>query len=109
MASKVDQELESDATYRRVLAELPAEEKLRLLGADFDLQRELAKKREYRRMLAELSAAEKLRLLETLRNRSEIQRGKRRISSTRLPANAPTMASEHGQARAFPQKKKKYR
>src|SRR5258708_4751898 len=82
-------QLEDNADYRRLLADLAPEDKLRLLGLDFDLKRELQKKREYRRTLTELSPAKKLRLLEELRRRSQIQRGDRRAASLGTPQDQP--------------------
>ena len=79
MKFDVDDEFESNPEYRRILAELPPDERLRLLGRDFELQRQLQKKSEYRRVLQELPVEKKLALLEELRKRAELQRGKRRV------------------------------
>jgi hypothetical protein len=89
MEMDLDNELESNPEYRRVLAELPPDERIRLLGLDFNLQRQLAKKREYRRALAKMSPVEKLRLLEELRKRAEVQRG---LRDTPQPNPAPSAA-----------------
>jgi len=56
MISELDLELE------RGMAQLPPEERLKLLGQDFNFQRELGKKRQDRRALAKLPPAEKLRI-----------------------------------------------
>ena len=74
----LDHELESNPEYRRILAELSPDERLRLLGTDFSLQHELDKKRNYRRKIAALPPAEKLRILEELRRRAQMQKGSRR-------------------------------
>ncbi|GEM_PF-1625621 len=81
MNVNVDQQLEGNSEYRRILSELPSDDRLRLLGLDFNLQGQLVKKREYRRALAKLSPAEKIRLLEELRERADIQRGLRKTPS----------------------------
>lgn len=78
MANVVQQELESDRELRRLLAGLSPDERLRVLGKDFNLGRELARKKSYRLTLAKLSVAEKLRVLQELRKRSEMQRGFRK-------------------------------
>ena len=86
MISELDLELESG------LAQLPADERLRVLGQDYNLQRELGKKRLTRRALARLPPAEKLRILEDLRVRRQIQLGTRRIASpsdTNLALQSP--------------------
>jgi len=98
MISELDLELESG------LAQLPPDERLRVLGQDYDLQRELGKKRLTRRTLALLSPAEKLRILEDLRVRRQIQVGTRRIAS---PADAnlsvhPTPVKQPGKMRNLP-------
>lgn len=85
MNINVDQELQNNSEYRRILAELAPDDRLRLLGADFSLQRQLVKKRESRRALAKLSPAEKIRLLEELRERAEVQRGLRKTPSSNAP------------------------
>ncbi len=73
-----DHELEGNREYQRILAGLSPDERLRLLGADFDLQRQLNKKREYRRAISELPPGKKLALLEELRNRAQLLQGRRR-------------------------------
>jgi hypothetical protein len=78
MNTDLDRELESNPEYRRVLAGLSPDERLRLLGKDFNLQQQLRTKREYRRALSNLSPSEKLRVLEELRARSQLQQGLRR-------------------------------
>ena len=90
-----DHELESNREYQRILAQLPPDERLRLLGGDFDLQRQLTKKREYRRTIAELSPAKKLVLLQELRQRAQLLRGRRRT-----PAPAPLPRVKAGKDRA---------
>jgi hypothetical protein len=93
MKTDLDQELESTPEYRRTLAELSPDERLRLLGRDFDLNRELGKKREKRRSLARLSSAQKLRLLDELRIRAQLQRGDRRSP----PPNPQPIPNDPGQ------------
>jgi len=73
-----DHELEGNREYQRILAGLSPDERLRLLGADFDLQRQLNKKRDYRRTISELLPGKKLALLEELRNRAQLLQGRRR-------------------------------
>jgi hypothetical protein len=82
MNVNVDQELENNPEYRRILAALPPDDRLRFFGLDFNLERQLVKKREYRRALSKLSPAEKIRLLEELRERAEVQRGLRKTPSS---------------------------
>jgi hypothetical protein len=79
-----DRELENNPEYQRILAELSPDDRLRLLGKDFDLQRQLHKKREYRRSLANLSPMQKLRLLEELRARAKLQRGSLRSATPKF-------------------------
>lgn len=86
---KIDRELESKPEYRRILAESPPEERLRLLGENFDLRRQLHKKREYRRMISELPTEKKLALLEELRNRAQLQQGSRCSASQSLQPETP--------------------
>src|SRR5436309_53514 len=86
MSVNVDQELENNAEYRRILAELPPDDRLRVLGLDFNLQWQLVQKRGYRRALAKLSPTEKIRLLEELRERAEIQKGLRKTPSSSASA-----------------------
>jgi hypothetical protein len=76
-----DQELEGNREYQRILAGLSPDERLRLLGADFDLQRQLNKKRDYRRAISDLPPGKKLALLEELRNRAQLLQGRRRSPS----------------------------
>jgi hypothetical protein len=82
---ELSQESENEQEARRLLAELPPDERLRLLGQDFNLESQLLKKRQYRRAIANLSAAAKLRLLEELRKRSQVQRGVRKAPAVRRP------------------------
>ena len=73
-----DHELESNREYQRILAELSPDERLRILGGDFDLHRQLSKKRDYRRTISELPPEKKLALLEELRRRAQMLQGRRR-------------------------------
>ncbi len=84
--------LESDPEYRRMLAELPPDQRLKLLGEDFDLNRQLQNKRRFRRAPAGLSPEEKLRMLEELRMRAQIQRG---LRVTPRIEPAPTLRDDH--------------
>jgi hypothetical protein len=81
----------------RLLAELSPDERLKLLGEDFNLQKQLLRKRQYRRALASLSLADKLRLLEELRKRSQMQRGLRKApdANQRSTVKAQTQESRH--------------
>ncbi len=99
----VDQELESNTEYHRVVAALSPSEKQRFFGTAFDLQHRLSTKRAYRRALAKLSPAAKLRLLEELRKRSQQQRGSRR--SAKLPVAVDGFRGV--QPRPTPNKQKK--
>lgn len=81
----------SEQEYVRLLNELPPDERLRLLGEDFNLQRQLLRKRQYRRAIARLAPTQKLRLLEELRKRSQIQKGVRRSPTVKL---LPAVAKE---------------
>jgi hypothetical protein len=92
MNSNADRELMNNPEYRRILAALPPDDRLRLLGLDFNMQGQLAKKREYRRALAKLSPAEKMRLLEELRERADVLRGLRKTPS--LGASAAVAKSQ---------------
>ena len=85
----LDRELESNPEYRRILAELSPDERLRLLGTDLSLPNALEKKRDYRRRIAALPPADKLCLLEELRRRAELQKGSRQSATRRPPPPAP--------------------
>ena len=78
-------EIESDPQYRRLLAGLSPDERLRLLGLEFSLEHELDKKSAYRRKLAALPPAEKIRIIEQRRYRAQMQKGSRRS-----PARPPS-------------------
>src|ERR1700738_801943 len=83
----------NEQEYLRLLAELPPDERLRLLGEDFNLGRQLLRKRQYRRAIARLAPAQKLQLLEELRKRSQIQKGVRR--SLTLKRSRAVAREEH--------------
>lgn len=83
-----DAELLKNREYQRILAALAPEEKLRLLGAAFDLQRQLDKKREYRRLVSELPLGQKLSLLDELRKRAQLLQGRRRTAPRHLDTRA---------------------
>lgn len=104
MNVNVDQELESNSEYRRILSELPPDDRLRLLGLDFNLQGQLVKKREYRRALSKLSPAEKIRLLEELRERAEVQRGLRKT-----PPSSASVAIAESQPPSVIKPKRRFR
>lgn len=88
----------TEQEYIRLLAELPPDERLRLLGEDFNLQRQLLQKRQYRQAIAKLPATEKLRLLEELRKRAQIQKGVRRAPTVKP---RPAVANEEQDEPAF--------
>lgn len=89
----LDRELEINREYWRILDELSPDDRLRFLGKDFNLQRQLYRKDDYRRALAKLSATEKLQLLEELRRRAQIQKGDRR---SELPSPPPPLPNGDG-------------
>jgi hypothetical protein len=91
MISDFDLELGRNPEYRRILAELTPDDKIKILGLDFNLKHELEKKRESRRILANLSPSQKLSLLEELRIRAQLQRGSRRSVSPRSRLNNDTL------------------
>ena len=74
-------DLEFKREYQRILAELSPDERLRLLGEDFDLRRQLNKKLDYRKAISELPPAKKLALLQELRKRAQLLRGQRRTAA----------------------------
>ncbi len=84
----LDRELDGNPEYRRILAELPPDERLRLLGADFNLEHQLDKKRKSRLRLATLPPAKKLRVLEELRRRAQMQKGTRKTVAPSSPPPA---------------------
>ena len=76
---------QSEPDYFRLLAELSPDDRARLLGADFDLNRVLANKRAHRRLLEELSAPEKLRKLQEMLKAAQLRRGVRQSAPRASP------------------------
>lgn len=76
--------LENNPEYRRILNALSPNERLQFFGENFSLEKQLDRKKNYRQILAKLSPSEKLRLLEELRRRAQLQKGKRRTLSPHL-------------------------
>lgn len=97
MRVESSQDVEFKGEYERILAGLSPDERLRLLGENFELRRQLNKKLDYRKAISELPPAKKLALLEDLRKRAQLLRGQRRTpaldSSPSLKVAGPSQKS----------------